>query len=115
MALLLLRRWSGSVRDFLQQLPAMVEELRSSDELSGSATRVGGNAESGAEQVSASIPDAISPVLGIAGSFFTVFLAGFTILFICLFLLTDVGNLSAPSRASSCQARTIAGSWSGSG
>jgi predicted PurR-regulated permease PerM len=40
-----------------------------------------------------SIPDAISAVLGIAGSFFTVFLAGFTILFICLFLLTDVGNL----------------------
>ena len=32
-------------------------------------------------------------LLGIAGSFFGVFLAGFTILFICLFLLTDVGNL----------------------
>ena len=32
-------------------------------------------------------------MLGIAGGFFTIFLAGFTILFICLFLLTDVGNL----------------------
>jgi predicted PurR-regulated permease PerM len=39
------------------------------------------------------VPDAISSVLGIAGSFFTVFLAAFTILFICLFLLSDIGNL----------------------
>ncbi len=39
------------------------------------------------------MPDAISAVLGIAGSFFSVFLAAFTILFICLFLLTDVANL----------------------
>ena len=44
-------------------------------------------------QVSASVPDAISAVLGIAGDFFGIFLAAFTILFICLFLLTDVGNL----------------------
>ena len=39
------------------------------------------------------MPDAISSVLGIAGDFFSVFLAGFTILFICLFFLSDVGNL----------------------
>jgi predicted PurR-regulated permease PerM len=32
-------------------------------------------------------------VLGIAGTFFSVFVASFTILFVCLFLLTDVGNL----------------------
>jgi predicted PurR-regulated permease PerM len=39
------------------------------------------------------VPDAISAVLGIAGDFFGVFLAGFTILFICLFLLSDISNL----------------------
>jgi predicted PurR-regulated permease PerM len=39
------------------------------------------------------VPDAISAVLGIAGDFFTIFIAGFSILFICLFFLTDVGNL----------------------
>ena len=39
------------------------------------------------------MPDAISAVLGIAGDFFSVFLASFTIIFICLFLLTDVANL----------------------
>jgi len=39
------------------------------------------------------VPDAISAVLGIAGDFFSIFLAAFTILFICLFLLTDIANL----------------------
>ena len=93
--LLLLVPLVGSVRDFLQDLPALVEELRASDELSSwlGDSGAAGNVQDGAEQVSVSIPDAISAVLGIAGSFFTVFLAGFTILFICLFLLTDVGNL----------------------
>jgi predicted PurR-regulated permease PerM len=43
--------------------------------------------------VSSSIPNAISAVLGIAGSFFGVFLALFSILFICLFLLTDIAKL----------------------
>jgi predicted PurR-regulated permease PerM len=92
--LLLLVPLVGSVRDFLQDLPATVESLRESDELSwlgdsGAAE----NVQSGAEEVSASVPDAISAVLGIAGDFFTIFLAAFTILFICLFLLTDVANM----------------------
>ena len=84
----------GGVRDFLQDLPTIVEDLRESSELawlgdSGAA----GNVQSGAEEVSVSVPDAISAVLGIAGDFFGVFLAAFTILFICLFLLTDVTSL----------------------
>ncbi len=92
--LLLLVPLAGSVRDFLQELPAIVEQLRDSDELSwlgdsGAAE----NVQDGTEQVSVSIPDAISSLLGIAGSFFGVFLAAFTILFICLFLLSDVVNL----------------------
>jgi putative heme transporter len=93
--LLLLVPLVASVRDFLQDLPEIVENLRASDELSSwlGDSGAAGNVQSGAEEISVSIPDAISAVLGIAGSFFTVFLAGFTILFICLFLLTDVGNL----------------------
>ncbi len=92
--LLLLVPLAGSVRDFLQDLPSIVEDLRASDQLawlgdSGAA----GNVQSGAEEVSLSIPDAISALLGIAGGFFGVFLAGFTILFICLFLITDIANL----------------------
>jgi len=92
--LLLLVPLVGSVRDFLQELPSIVEDLRESSGLawlgdSGAA----GNVQDGAEEVAVRVPDAISAVLGIAGSFFTIFLALFTILFICLFLLTDVANL----------------------
>ena len=39
------------------------------------------------------MPDAISAVLGIAGGFFSGFLVCFTIIFICMFLLSDVANL----------------------
>jgi predicted PurR-regulated permease PerM len=94
LALLLLVPLVGSVRDYLQQLPEIVEQLQSSDELSWLGdSGAGENVQDGAESVAVSVPDAISAVLGIAGSFFTLFIAAFTILFICLFLLTDIGNL----------------------
>jgi predicted PurR-regulated permease PerM len=92
--LLLLVPLVGAVRDFLQDLPMIVEDLRDSDELawlgdSGAAE----NVQSGAERISESLPEAISAMLGVAGTFFGVFLAAFTILFVCLFLITDVENL----------------------
>jgi putative heme transporter len=94
LALLLLVPSVGSVRDFLQELPTTIEQLRESDELSWLGdTGIGENMQSGAEEVSVSIPDAVSEVLGIAGTFFGVFVASFTILFICLFLLSDIGNM----------------------
>ncbi|HJU48819.1 MAG TPA: AI-2E family transporter [Gaiellaceae bacterium] len=94
LGLLLLVPLVGSVRDFLQDLPATVAKLQESDELSWLLdSGAGDNVQEGAQKVSVSVPDAISGVLGIAGSFFTVFLAGFTILFICLFLLSDIANL----------------------
>jgi len=94
LGLLLLVPLVGGARDFLQQLPTTVQQLRDSSELgwlgdSGAA----GDVQAGANQVSVSVPDAISGVLGIAGSFFSVFLACFTVIFICVFLLSDVANL----------------------
>jgi predicted PurR-regulated permease PerM len=94
LALLLLVPLVGSVRDYLQELPATVQSLRESDGLSSLGdTGAAGNVQQGAEKIAQAIPNAISEVLGLAGTFFGVFLAAFTILFICLFLLTDVGNL----------------------
>jgi predicted PurR-regulated permease PerM len=91
--ILLLVPLVGGVRNFLQQLPETVEQLRT-DELSWLGdSGAGKNIQEGAEHVSRSVPDAISSVLGIAGDFFGVFLALFTILFICLFLLTDISKL----------------------
>jgi predicted PurR-regulated permease PerM len=93
-ALLFLVPLVGGVRDFLQDLPALVEQLRESDELSGVGdSGPAENVQTGAEKLAASVPDAISAVLGIASGFFTAFLIGFTIIFICIFLLSDVGNL----------------------
>jgi putative heme transporter len=94
LALLLLETIVGGVRDFLQQLPTTVEELRESDELSwlgdsGAAE----NVQAGANRISESVPDTISAVLGVAGSFFSIFVAVFTVIFVCLFFLTDVANL----------------------
>ena len=84
----------GSVRDFLHDLPQQIDQLRSSDELSWLGdTGIGKNLHEGAAKTSASVPDAVSGVLGIAGDFFSIFLIGFTILFICLFFLSDVPNL----------------------
>src|SRR5215208_2106039 len=90
--ILLLVPLVSSVRDFLKQLPQTVQELRDSGELSwlgdsGAAK----NVQDGAQHISASIPDAVSSILGVAGSFFGLF----TILFICLFLLTDIAKLKA--------------------
>jgi predicted PurR-regulated permease PerM len=94
LGLLLLEPIVGGIRDFLQQLPTTVEQLRESDELSWLGdSGAGEDLQSGANEVSVSVPDAISAVLGITGTFFTVFVTAFTILFVCLFFLTDVGNL----------------------
>jgi predicted PurR-regulated permease PerM len=94
LALLLLVPLVGAVRDYLQELPATVQQLQDSDELSSLGdSGAAGNVQEGAQQISSLVPDAISAVLGLTGSFFSIFLAAFTILFICLFLLTDIANL----------------------
>ena len=93
--ILLLVPLVGSVRDFLEQLPTTVQQLRDSDELSSWFGDSGAseNVQEAAGKVAARIPHAISAVLGVAGSFFGVFIGLFTILFICLFLLTDIARL----------------------
>ena len=63
--------------------------------------------QAGAEKVGVSVPDAISGVLGIAGDFLSGFLVAFTIIFICMFLLSDIpkikralGSVLMPGRMS---------------
>ena len=94
LGLLFLVRIVGSVRDFLQDTPSIVEQLRESDELSSIGdTGAAENAQQGANNLAEWVPDAISAMLGLAGAGFSVFIAGFTILFTCLFLLSGIGNL----------------------
>ena len=94
LALVFLVRIVGEVRDFLQDLPTIVADLQQSDELSFLGdTGAADNVQKGAQNVSEWVPDAISAVLGLAGAGFSIFIAAFTILFSCLFLLSDIGNL----------------------
>ena len=93
LALLFLVRIVGDVRDFLKDLPAIVEQLRESGELSFLGdTGAAENAQQGANNLADWVPDAISAMLGLAGAGFSVFIAGFTILFTCLFLLSGIGD-----------------------
>ena len=94
LALLLLVPLVGGLRDFLQELPSLVDDLKDSDELGWLAdSSAGDNAEDGADNISASVPDTISAILGVAGKAFSVGLALFTVLFLCLFLLIDMPRL----------------------
>jgi predicted PurR-regulated permease PerM len=94
LALVLLVPLLGSVRDFLKDLPELVDELRDSDELSwlgdsGAAE----NVQQGANDLSETIPSTISALLGVAGNAFSFGLALFTMLFLALFLLVDMPRL----------------------
>ena len=94
LALVLLVPLVGSLRDFLKSLPDLVQELRDSGELSwlgdsGAAE----NTQQGASNLADSIPHAISSILGVAGSAFSVGLMIFTLIFLALFLLIDMERL----------------------
>ena len=100
LALILLVPLVGALRDFLKDLPELVAQLRDSDELSwlgdsGAAE----NVQQGADDLSATIPDAIGALLGVAGDAFSFGLALFTMLFLALFLLVDMTRLRETVRS----------------
>ena len=100
LALILLVPLVGSLRDFLHELPDLVDELRDSDELSwlgdsGAAE----NVQQGANDLSSTIPSAISAILGVAGQAFSAGLTAFTLIFLALFLLVDMPRLKEALRS----------------
>jgi predicted PurR-regulated permease PerM len=92
LALLLLVPMVEAVRDFLQDLPATVQELQDRAGAAGDSGAAG-HVQDGSQNLADQIPDAVSAVLGVAGQAFSVAIAAFTITFTALFFLTDVGNL----------------------
>jgi predicted PurR-regulated permease PerM len=92
LALLLLVPLVEGVRDYLKDLPQVVDGLQ--DRL-GSAGDSGAAAhvQDGSRDLSQAIPDTVSAVLGVAGQAFSVAIAAFTITFVALFFLTDVARL----------------------
>jgi len=96
LALLLLVPLLSSARDFLQGLPQLVENLRSSDELSFLGDSGGAeNVQSGSENLATRIPDALSELVGAAGNAFAFGIGIFTIVFVALFTLIDMPRIKA--------------------
>jgi predicted PurR-regulated permease PerM len=92
LALLLTSKLLGSFRDLLQESPELVGDLR--DELGALGdTAAAGEVEDGAEELSAATPDALSELVGIAGSVFSWVLGIFTIVFVALFVLIDMPKI----------------------
>jgi predicted PurR-regulated permease PerM len=92
--LLLLVPLAGAVRDFLQDLPALVDDLQESDELAWAGdSGAADNVQEGATNLAESVPDTISALLGVAGNAFSAGLAIFTLVFLALFLLLDMSRL----------------------
>ena len=93
-ALLFLVPMVSGVQDVLQNLPTTTEQLRASDELSWlGESDAAEHVQTGAEGISAAVPASIEAVLGLTGDIVSLFLACFTIVFTCIFLLSDVSNL----------------------
>jgi predicted PurR-regulated permease PerM len=95
-ALLLLVPLVASLRDFLKDLPQIVDQLRESDELSwlgdsGAAE----NVQSGAEEASSEVPDTVAALLGLVGEAFGVAVSLFTVVFLALFLIVDMPRMQS--------------------
>ncbi len=94
LALWLLVPLVESVRDFLKALPDLVQHLRDEGVLSGAGdTGAAQHVQQGADDLASAIPDAVSSILGVANQAFAVFISAFTLIFLCLFFLTDVGSM----------------------
>ena len=83
-----------SLQSFLKDLPDLVDKLRNSDELSSVGdTSAAGSVSAGAESISNAVPNALSGLVGFAGSVFSACIDIFLITFICLFFLCEVDDL----------------------
>ena len=92
LALIFLVPLAGSVRDFLQEVPDLVADLRESGELDALGdTGAAENVQQGADYLRRDDPrrDLGAPRLR-RRSAFSIGLALFTVLFLCLFLLIDI-------------------------
>src|SRR5688500_6665438 len=94
LALILVTPLVRSVVEYVQSSPELVENLRDEGLLSPAGdTEAAETVQSGAEKAAAEVPETASGLLGVAGNFFSVALAVFTVTFVALFFLSDVAKL----------------------
>ncbi len=93
LALILLVPMVRSVIDLLHDLPQIVAEVQDNLPSSVGNSGAAGNVSDGAASVSARVPDGVSSALGLAGEFFSIGLAAFTLIFVALFFISDAPRL----------------------
>ena len=94
LALILVTPLVRSVVDYVQPSPDLVENLRDDGILSPAGdTEAADTVQSGADKAAADVPETVSGLLGVAGNFFSIALAIFTVTFVALFFLSDVAKL----------------------
>ena len=82
--------------DFLHSLPQLVSEIRESDAFKSLDQQVdfGADSQTQAAALAARVPDTLSNFVGLAGHVFGFFFIIFELIFLTLFLLTDMPQLS---------------------
>jgi predicted PurR-regulated permease PerM len=94
LALLLAVPLLSSIRDFLKDLPQIVQNLRDSGELDWLGSTGGAeSAQEGSQQLANTIPTALSALVGVAGNVFSFALGIFTVVFVAIFLLVDMPKI----------------------
>ena len=94
LALILVTPLVRSLVEYVQASPDLVENLRDDGILSPAGdTEAADTVQSGADKAAAEMPETLSALLGVAGDFFSVALAVFTVTFVALFFLSDVAKL----------------------
>ncbi|MGL6279285.1 MAG: AI-2E family transporter, partial [Gaiella sp.] len=101
LAYLLVSPFVGAVQDLARDLPNIVERIRASELFQSldERTDLGAELQSRAEELAAELPGRLDDVVAIGGRAFGAGLASFAVVFMTLFLVIDLPNLSASLRS----------------
>jgi predicted PurR-regulated permease PerM len=96
LAFMLVTPFVGAIRDLIEDLPNIVERIRSSDlfQQLDRRTDIGDKLQQRAETLAASLPSRLGDAFEVGGRIFGFGLGAVTITFMTLFLVIDLPNLS---------------------
>lgn len=98
---LLVSPFVGAIQDLARDLPNIVQRIRDSDlfQQLDRRTDLGAELQKRAEELAAELPGKLDDVVAIGGKAFGAGLASFAVVFMTLFLVIDLPNLSASLRS----------------
>ena len=96
LAYLLVSPFVGAVRDLIEDLPSIVERIRQSDlfQQIDQRTDIGDKLQERAESLASDLPSKLGDAFEVGGRIFGFGLGALTIVFMTLFLVIDLPNLS---------------------